>query len=207
MKSVMKSIDTLLNKEILKLQDNENFEKISNSFSMLEDKEQKIIKLLLVFFVIAAPLLFVFIFKSSNNSLLEELKIKEELILKANTLVRSKSDLKISNRTLLGNDFVESESLLKTKISGMLNISGIDASKVKISNIQINPEVNLLTSIKADIKFDSLDNKDFFNFIKNLSDKLRIRVDELSVQKNTKSNLLDGILTIQYLSKADPNEQ
>ena len=200
--SIMSKIDKLVLNEITKLENTEGYQKLSDSFSALEENVQRTLKVAIMVLVIIIPLLFLLIINSSNNSLSEEVSIKKELIKSTNSLVKSKNDIKRTARFNLSPEFVETSSDIKQKVLGMLNITGVDSTKVKISNIEVIPEASLITKIKADVKFDGMDNTDLFNFIKNLSMRLKVRIDEISIKKNETSKLLDGLFTIHYISKA-----
>lgn len=200
--NLMQKVDSFIYNEIEKLETNEGYQKLSDSFSALEENVQKAVKIIIMISIIAIPALIILLIKSSNTSLQNEVEIKKDLVISANSLIRSKNDIKRTSRFNLSPDFVDTSSEIKQKVLGMLNITGIDSTKVKISGIDITPEANLITKIKADVKFDNMDNNELFNFIKNLSMRLKVRVDEVSIKKNSTTNLLDGVFTIHYLSKA-----
>lgn len=201
--SIMKKLDILIFKEINKLENSDNYQKVSELYSSLEDNVQKIVKACIMAVVIILPLIFVFIFKLSNNSLIDELGLKKDLITSANTFIKSKNDIKRKSRFHIGKQFVESSEEIKKNVQGMLNLAGVDSSKVKISNIDITSEAALITKVKADVKFDSMSNDDIFSFLTNLSSKLKIRIDEISIKKNDSTKLLDGVFTMNYFSKAE----
>ena len=200
--SIMSKIDKLVLNEITKIENTEGYQKLSDSFSALEENVQRALKIAIMALVIIIPLLFLLLINSSNNSLSEEVNIKKELIESTNSLIKSKNDIKRTARFNLSPEFVETSSEIKQKILGMLNITGVDSTKVKISNIEVTPEASLITKIKADVKFDGMDNNELFNFVKNLSMRLKVRIDEISIKKNETSKLLDGLFTIHYISKA-----
>ena len=200
--SIMSKIDKLVLNEITKIENTEGYQKLSDSFSALEENVQRALKIAIMALVIIIPLLFLLLINSSNNSLSEEVNIKKELIESTNSLIKSKNDIKRTARFNLSPEFVETSSEIKQKILGMLNITGVDSTKVKISNIEVTPEASLITKIKADVKFDGMDNNELFNFVKNLSMRLKVRIDEISIKKNETSKLLDGLFSIHYISKA-----
>lgn len=201
--SFMKKIDSLIFKEIAKLENSESYQKVSDLYSSFEDNVQKIVKSCIMLAVIVVPLLLVLLFKFSNNSLNDELNLKKDLIISANTLIKSKNEIKRVSRVQIGKQFVESSEEIKKNVLGMLNLAGVDSSKVKISNIDITPEASLITKVKADVKFDGMSNNDIFSFLTNLTSKLKIRIDEISLKKNDSTKLLDGVFTMNYFSKAE----
>lgn len=201
--SPMQKIDTAILKQINKLENSDGYQKASEAYSALEDNVQRVVKIVLMILVIAIPLLFIMILKSSNSSLLDEVNIKKDLIISSNTLIKSKNAIRRASSKQLARQFVESSDEIKKTVLGMLNLAGVDSSKVKISNVDVTPEASLITKVKADVKFDGMSNDDIFNFLKNLSQKQKIRIDELSIKKNATSNLLDGVFTMYYFSKAE----
>lgn len=201
--SPMHKLDTAILKQINKLENSDSYQKASEAYSSLEDNVQRTVKIVLMILVIAVPLIFIMIFKSSNNNLVQEVNLKQDLIISANTLIKSKNEIKRASSKQLARQFVESTEEIKKIVLGMLNLAGIDSSKVKISNVDVTPEASLITKVKADVKFDGMSNDDIFNFLKNLSLKQKIRIDEISIKKNATSNLLGGVFTMYYFSKAE----
>lgn len=201
--SPMQKIDSAILQQINKFESSENYQKASDFYSALEDNAQTALKSALMAFVILVPLLVVIIFKSFNKGLIAEVGLKKDLIISANTLIKSKNEIKRASQKQLARKFVESADEIKKTILGMLNLAGVDSSKVKISNIDITSEVSLITKVKSDVKFDAMSNDDLFSFIKNLSTKQKVKIDEISIKKNATTNLLDGVFTMHYYSKAE----
>lgn len=201
--SPMQKLDSAILVQLKKLQNSENYQKISETYSSLEESVQRIVKALLMLLVFIIPLFVVMMFKSSNNKLLVDTNVKKDLIISANTLIKSKNEIKRASTKQLARQFIESPEEIKKIILGMLNLAGVDSNKVKISNVEVTPEASLITKVKADVKFDAMSNDDIFNFIKNLSTKQKIRIDEISIKKNDSTHLLDGVFTMYYFSKAE----
>lgn len=198
---LMKKIDSILFKKIDDLLLMSEFQKITDSYSQLEEKYQDIIKLLMGISLIFIPLAIIGAFSLINDSLQEELQLKEEIIVNANEIIQKESSLKREQKMILGNSTIETQSKLRQKVSNQLSRLGIDISKINVSNFEsIDLNANIIQA-QMDVKFDGLTNDQLFSALANLVQKEKMRIDSFSVKKNSNSNLLDGIFTVYYFSK------
>ena len=198
---LMKKIDSILFKKIDDVLLMSEFQKITDSYSQLEEKYQDIIKLLMGISLIFIPLAIIGAFSLINDSLQEELQLKEEIIVNANEIIQKESSLKREQKMILGNSTIETQSKLRQKVSNQLSRLGIDISKINVSNFEsIDLNANIIQA-QMDVKFDGLTNDQLFSALANLVQKEKMRIDSFSVKKNSNSNLLDGIFTVYYFSK------
>jgi hypothetical protein len=198
---LMKKIDSILFKKIDDLLLMSEFQKITDSYSQLEEKYQDIIKLLMGISLIFIPLAIIGAFSLINDSLQEELQLKEEIIVNANEIIQKESSLKREQKMILGNSTIETQSKLRQKVSNQLSRLGIDISKINVSNFEsLDLNANIIQA-QMDVKFDGLTNDQLFSALANLVQKEKMRIDSFSVKKNSDSNLLDGIFTVYYFSK------
>ncbi|MCT4641982.1 MAG: hypothetical protein N4A33_06750 [Bacteriovoracaceae bacterium] len=203
--SLMKKIDKALFNNLEKVQTSTGYNKFLDFYSGLEDSQQKIIKHISVMSVIIIPLLIVLLFMKSNSNAQAQLDLRTSIITKANSLIQAKSSVRSLSRVYFGDSFVDSEGSFKSKITGLLNIAGVDASKIKMSGFEKTEQASLITKIKADIKFDNLSNEELFNSLIQFTRKSKVRIDEINIQKDQESSMLRGIMSVHYFSKALEN--
>ena len=204
---IMKKIDSTFFKKIDDLLLRPEVQKITDAYSQLEEKYQDVIKLIMAFSLIVVPVAIVGTFSLINSSLREELQMKEEIIQSANEIIQKESFLKREQKMILGNTTIETQEKLRQKVSNQMSQLGIDISKINVSNFEsVDLNANIIQA-QMDVKFDGLTNNQIFSALSSLVQKEKMRIDSFTVNKNTSTNLLDGIFTIYYFSKfIDENE-
>lgn len=198
---IMKKIDTFIFEKIEQFQTTNEYQKISEGYSSLEESAQEAIKVILMILTILLPLSFILIFSSLNGKASKELSQKEEIIDLANELIKKQSLITLEERKILASKYVDSESALKNDISSSISMIGIDSSKVQISNFDTEELDGLITKVKADLSFKGFSNQELFSMTNSLVAKLKIKVDEININKKESSNSLEGVMTIIYYSK------
>ena len=93
---------------------------------------------------------------------------------------------------------VKSQNDLQTKISSALSMAQIDSSKVNLGGYQEALEGADIVESRVDLKFNKFSNQEIFNLISTLNMRLKVKIEEISIKKNTSDNLLQGIVHIIY---------
>jgi len=198
---IIKRIDLFIFEKIEQFQTTSEYQKISEAYSSLEESAQETIKVILMILTIVLPLFFILIFSSLNRQANKELSQKEEIIELANELIKKQALITLEERKILASKYIDSESSLRNDISNTINMMGIDSSKVQVSNFNTEELDGLITKAKAELSFRGFSNQDLFSMTNSLVAKLKIKIDEININKKESSNSLEGILTIIYYSK------
>jgi hypothetical protein len=197
----MKSIDTFIFIKLDELSNLSEFQKVTDSYSNLDENVQEVIKVILMALIVVIPLLFILIFSSLNSSAKKELDTKDQIITTANELIQKQSLINSAERKILAVNFVDNQSALQGQISSTLSMISVDSSKVKINNFDTEELEGLITKVKADLSFKGFSDQELFAMVNSMVSKLKIRIDEISIKKNETKNILDGIMTVHYYSK------
>jgi hypothetical protein len=201
----MKSLDLFLLDQIDKMKESTSYQKMLDTFSSSEESIQFIIKYVLMILTVIIPLSLGFFIYLYSSSLRSDLTVKEDIIKSSSKIIAQTQDVQKMSRTIFGQN-LSSQNQLQSKISNTLSSSGIDSSKVLISNFNLD-EGDSLNEMTADLKFNSFSSENFYGFINNLVLINKIRIDEIDVNKNKGTNLLDGTLSISYHSKVDSEDE
>tara|TARA_B100001971_G_scaffold61895_1_gene56849 strand:+ start:50364 stop:50999 length:636 start_codon:yes stop_codon:yes gene_type:complete len=195
---IMKPVDQWVYTKLDELSNNPEVSKFLDQYANLDEKVQDIIKNLLVLAIILLPTLFIMILWSFNSSLKSELAIKKETLTVAQEIVSKQAKLGTLKRRYFNTTAVKSQAELQSKISGALASSGIDSNKINLGGYQENLEGADIVESRVDLKFNKFSNEELFNLLASLNVRLKAKVEEISIKKNTTDNLLEGIIHVIY---------
>jgi len=198
---IMKTIDTFIFLKLDELSNLSEFQKLTETYSNLEESIQELVKVVLMAIIILIPLLFIFLFFSFNSSAKKELETKDQIITTANELIQKKSLINTEERKILATNFVDTQNALQSQISNTLSMISVDSTKVNINNFDTEELEGLITKVKADLAFKGFTDQELFAMVNSMVSKLKVRIDEISIKKNETINILDGIMTVHYYSK------
>lgn len=204
--NIMKPIDIFLSDQVFKLQENPEYQKIMDRYSSLDDNEQISMKFFMMAIVTLLPVVIIGSFYFMNSSKKQELAVKSEIILLANSIIEKDNGIKRVANKVFGRE-VSSESQFKTQISTTISRAGIDIEKVKISGIELEEISTGINQLTANIKFNGFSSANLYSFLRNLNINKKIKIEEIDIKKNTTSNLLDGVLAIFYYSKISDSDR
>lgn len=201
----MQPLDNAIFNKLEELQSFKEFQKILDAYSNLDEKPQELVKISMAVVLFAIPAIVLFIFLGLNASLRSELETKEDLLRISHNIVQQKAGLKVAEREILGRTFVSNMNDMQNLISAATSAAGIDMSKISVSKFQSTEHEGFITQATMDMKFQDLSSNEFFNLVTTLNDRQKIKFDEVTVKKNTNTNLLEGVATIHYYSQDNSN--
>jgi hypothetical protein len=198
--NIMKKIDLLLLDNIEKLKGSSEFQKITDKYNLLEETHQAVVNTMLMALTFIIPLfiiLFAYLFYSSTS---HKIELSEKMIETASSIISKSRQLKIESRDLLGTS-ITSEAMLKNKITSALSSAGIDTSKIIISNFDLFEDAGI-NEVSADLQFKSLSSQNVYALMQKVFVQSRFRAKTINIEKNTKDQLLEGMIQISHFSKA-----
>lgn len=204
--NIFKNLDQFLFSKLEKLQDHPEYQKINDAYAAAEERIQEVVKALLAISIIAIPLLVISFFSMSNSSLRENLKLKEEIISMSHEYIQEQALIRSAESSILGRKTVLDQGELQTKITSVVNSSGVDSANIQVSNFEANDLKGNIIEARMNLKYTSLSNDNLFNLLSGLVNREKIKIDTLVINKNQATNLLDGLLTIYYFSKDEIDE-
>ena len=195
---IMKPIDEFVISKIDDLSNHPEVQKVLDQYANLDEGIQDIVKNLLVLLIVIVPVAFIMILWSFNSSLKDELAVKKETLSIAQEIIAKQSKLGGLKRRYFNSTAVKSQAELQAKISGALSSSGIDSNKINLGGYQENLEGADIVESRVDLKFSKFSNNELFSLLGSLNVRLKAKIEEISIKKNTSDNLLEGIIHIIY---------
>lgn len=202
--SLMEPIDKAIFQKIEDLQANRDAQKFLDSYSNLDEKTQEIVKALMALALFLIPLGTIAVFYGLNSSLKSELEAKRELLSVSQTIISEQAGIQGDQRRFLGSTYVGNMNDMQNLVANAIRLTGIEPSKVSVSNFDSIEQDGFITQASIDMKFTGLSNTEMFGLISSLSERQKVKFDEVSIKKNESTNLLEGIATLLYISKDNP---
>lgn len=196
----MKNVDDFIFENVDKIKSHDTYQEYSEIFNNLEEKPQMIAKIFMVFTIFFIPGLFLFIFSSLNGSIEASIEAKSEILKTAEKITSQKRQIINLSRTHLGN-MISNKNMLETKLKSNLGSLNIEPTKIQITNFD-SFEEDGLNKTSAEIKFKELSNLNLFSFLKLVSVRTKMRIEEIEIKKNKQSDLLEGFIKALHFSKA-----
>ena len=203
--NIMRPIDNAILGKVEELQSIKEVQKVLDLYSNMDEKPQEIVKIALAAILFIIPAIVIFIFIGLNSSLKGELETKQELLTLSQNIVKQKAGLQNVKRDVLGRVFISNMGDMQGLVSGAATAAGVDSSKISVSKFQATEHEGLITQATMDMKFNNLSSTEFFGLVNTLNSRQKVRFEQITVNKNSSSNLLEGVATIHYYSQDENN--
>lgn len=161
-------------------------------YAGLEDEKQKLLKWVLLAATVLVPLILFAVLWLQNSRLDAELNARIALVARMQQIITQNSEVGGLASRIAAPSAYTSEDDLTGRVSGALNASGIEISKVRISGFTSDAVSPLLTRAEADFKFEGLTTDQMVGMFTMLLQRERFRISSVQIQRNAGSNLLDG---------------
>lgn len=197
--SPLKVLDKIILEQIEQFKESNLAQKLVEQYNIREDHQQKYINFALMIFTIILPLLVCLIFFFIANSASHELALKQEIIEKSSKIVAQKAQMQDYTSKVFGGD-VSSGASFKSKISSLLNMKGVDTSKIQINDYDSIESGGIVNS-QAKLKFTGFSDQNLFASVNALFIRENFKLKDIFIEKNPNTKLLDGEFTVLYYSK------
>ncbi len=197
--NIMQSIDEAMLKQVEILKESSFYQNASESYTQLEEWQQSIANGALMLVTIGLPLLFTLIFYSIYASYMNKLENTQQINTLASTIIGQTSQLQSQSGRMFGAE-IKSEGELKTKLNSALTSVGIDGTKVRVADF-FTDERSGISELSAKVHFQDFSSANIYAFIQRLFIAENYKLREISIEKNSNNQLLNGTLDISYFSK------
>lgn len=200
-KKLFIKIDEYIFQKIDLLKNDGSFQKINDLLMGIDEERQKIFIQIFVFLFLIAPFIFVTGIWWGNHNLRNSIEIKSQILEQIATLNGSKDTLVNVSSNFVSPMPILGREDLDNKIRNIMSQSGIDQSKVHVTNFNQLSTSSSISKIEATLNFTSFGTQDFSNFMRSLVEQEKFKIMRVNLTKNTNTNLLQGELTLMHLGK------
>lgn len=202
--SIMKPVDRFIVENIDKLLATPEYQKLLDTYNSWEEKFQSAFKGFLIFMIVLIPMIIVLIFWLLNSSAKSRLATTENIIETGNSIISTSTQVRSISNRFFGKP-ISSKQNFERQLASSLPSQGVDASKILIGDFSLD-EVDGVNELRAELKFTGLSSQNLFGLFNTLTVRQKMKIDEINVKKNLKSNLLEGTLAVIHFSSI-PDEE
>lgn len=197
--NIMRPIDEAVLNGLDKIKELPQYQKVQDQYNLLEDHEQTIVNTALMFLTILIPLLLTLVFYFFYSSTNTKLNSLEEVIQNASAIISKTQQINEKKRTVLGQS-INTEGQLKNIINSSLRITGIEPTKIIINNFDLYDNAGI-NEVSATLQFKDLSNINVYSLFKSLIIDKKFKAKSINIEKDLKSELLNGSLNLIVFSK------
>ncbi len=197
--SLFKNIDEKIFAWVDSIQGSQFLEAYAELLDYTHIEYRSLINKVFSYFIIFFPLFFLVILVSSNFSLQNQIKIKKEVLLTAETVKKNKVLLKNIVKKNGPNYSIQNRNELLQKISPFIAANGLEPNSLSVSSFNINNN-SFAQVTNAGIKFRSMSYSKITKLIKKFIQIDRFKVIGLNFKKNEVTNMLDGTIDIRIIN-------
>jgi hypothetical protein len=203
---VFSKIDDQIFQQLEKLKTQENYIKVENAFSELDDEMQRYVRYGIAAILFILPILFITIFSMNNSSAKAELAEKISIIETANSIIARDTSIKRAERQYLGPGPISTQGAFEQRLIQSINSSGSETENIKILSFEKSELSGNIVQFTSEIEFKEQTNKQLFTLIATLKTRLKLKLDSLNIKRDGSAELLNGIMTVAYYWKSTVNE-
>lgn len=199
--SVFKKIDSFLFKQIDHLRSDPNLSRLGDTLSSLSEQESKIIQQLFTFGVLLFPFLIAGMLFYGNIQTKKSLALKKQAIEEFDMLSSNRDSLLATGPQFLSASSLSDQSDLENRVRNILSSNNIDQGKVSITNFDIALTSSTFTKSQSVIQFNRFGTMDFSNFLKNLVEIEKFKINRIKMTKDMETELLLGEIGLIHLGR------
>ncbi len=201
---LFRKLDQAIFEKIDLFQKTPNYNIIQDFYNGLEEEQQKIFKGLIVVLIFALPLGIIGLFWWQNNSLRENLILRTSIISKANQIIGQDQSLNEITPRVFSLNPIDGQSMMTSRLSNLLSSSGVDLSKIQVSNFNSNQLSTTLLKAEADFNFNNVSTDELMNIIMAMISREKFRISSINIKRNADTNMLQGQFHAIHFSEFSP---
>jgi hypothetical protein len=201
---LFRKLDQAIFEKIDQFQKTPNYNIIQDFYNGLEEEQQKIFKGLIVVLIFALPMGIIGLFWWQNNSLRENLILRTSIISKANQIIGQDQSLNEITPRVFSLNPIDGQSMMTSRLSNLLSSSGVDLSKIQVSNFNSNQLSTTLLKAEADFNFNNVSTDELMNIIMAMISREKFRISSINIKRNADTNMLQGQFHAIHFSEFSP---
>ncbi|MBT3983340.1 MAG: hypothetical protein HOE90_18445 [Bacteriovoracaceae bacterium] len=203
---IFRKIDEVLFRQVDAIKETNPYSKVSELLGNLDEEPRNILNQVATIILLLIPTTLLLLFFYSNFSLRRNIQSKTEILELANFLKTQRAEVESGSRRIFRGNAIKSKNELSNKLKGILSASGVDLNNIHLANFEINESIKGLGIMESDLKFDKLTLMDFASLLEALTQKEKMSVLNIEVERIEASKLLKGNLRVKHLGKSTKTE-
>lgn len=189
---LFKKLDREIFTRIDKFKQTTNYNSVQDFYNGLDEEQQKLFKTAGIAIIFALPLMLLFFLNWQNGKLREELANKISVVEKSNEVLGLRRSLQMAGPALISDNPIDGQSMMNSRISNLFSASGIDLSKIKVSNYEGAPLSESIMQSESDFAFTGISTDELMNIFTLMIQREKFKIQSVDIKRNPETNLLEG---------------
>lgn len=202
----LKKMDRAIFEQIDRFKTTPNYTQITDVYNNLEEEQQKLVKggIMLVLFLL--PFIVLTVLWWQNKNIREDLELRTTIMNKAQQIIGESRGVTAISPELISMSPIDSEDMLMSRISNAISGSGMDTNKITRGEFVTTNVSEKIFQTESVINFQNLSTDELMNMFTNLIRREKMRISEVTINRNADTGLLIGNFRLIHLSLIQPTE-
>lgn len=202
----LKQMDRSIFEQIDKFKTTPNYTVLTDFYNNLEEEQQKLFKFGTLLALVLIPVILLSFLWWQNQNVREELALRTQIMNKAQQIIGESLGVSSVSPQIISQNPIDSEDMLMSRISNTIGGTGIDTSKITRGEFVTTNISEKIFQTEAVINFTNLSTDELMNMFTNLIRKEKMRVSEVTINRNADTGLLYGNFRVIHLATIQPTE-
>lgn len=189
---LLKRLDVFVFKKIDEFRATTGYAKLLESYTSLEETEQKIAKSAFMLASAVIPVIILSVMWFANYSIKNDLEARGELVKRMQEIIAQNSAAGNLIATVASPTAILDQGQLSAQMNGVASNSGFDANKLKVTNFSAEAVSPELTRAEADFRFDGVATPQLMGLFTTMMGRERFRISAVDITRNSTTNQLEG---------------
>jgi len=202
----LKRMDRAIFEQIDRFKTTPNYTQITDVYNNLEEEQQKLVKggIMLVLFLF--PFVVLTVLWWQNKNIREDLELRTAIMNKAQQIIGESRGVTAISPELISQSPIDSEGMLMSRISNVISGSGMDTNKISRGEFITTNVSEKIFQTESVINFSNVSTDELMNMFTGLIRREKMRISEVTINRNADTGLLIGNFRIIHLSLIQPTE-
>lgn len=205
--TTFKKIDREIFDRLDKFKLTPGYNNLQDFYNGLEEEQQRLLKAIIILILFLLPISGLGIIAWQNNSLKEDLQTRIALVSKANEVLGHKQGLENVTPSVLSMNPIEGDSMMTSRLSNLVSASGLDLSKIQVSNFVSKLISDGIMRSEADFSFTNISTDELMNLFSAMITREKFKIQSVEIVRNADTNLLQGQFHAIHLSDISALEE
>ncbi len=202
----LKRMDRAIFEQIDRFKTTPNYTQITDVYNNLEEEQQKLVKggIMLVLFLF--PFVVLTFLWWQNQSIRADLEMRTAIMTRAQQIIGESRGVTAISPELISSSPIDSEDMLMSRISNAISGSGMDTNKISRGEFITTNVSEKIFQTESVVNFSNVSTDELMNMFTNLIRREKMRISEVTINRNPDTALLIGSFRIIHLSLIQPTE-
>lgn len=189
---LFRRIDQALFEKIDKFKQTANYNPLQDFYNGLEEEQQKLFKGIIILTIFLVPLVGLGMITWQNDKLRSDLEVRKTIVSKASEIVGQNQGLQDIAPQVFSSNPIDSESMMTSRLSGLLSSVGIDLSKIQVSEFSSDSISSTAMKSEASFSFTNVSTDELMNIFSVMISREKFRISSVDIKRNADTNMLQG---------------